>query len=137
VERPNRSAWPSERELCAGLSHRLKGVREQEGLSQAELARRLGLSRSSIAKYEAGAHIPGVRVLVRLASGLGVSVDYLVGLRATSERAPRAQDELGQLLGLLEQVKDPDRRAAMARILKGLAEMGRGAEELRRAPRRR
>jgi transcriptional regulator with XRE-family HTH domain len=125
-----RTGWPSERELSDGLSFRLKAVREQSGLSQAELARRLGLSRSSIAKYEAGAHLPGVRVLVRLASGLGASVDHLVGLAVAAPLLagdPELADYLQELGGM-----DAAFRAGVSQVLGGLVKLGRLAAECRR-----
>ena len=47
----------------------------QRGLSQAELARRIGLSRSVIARLEAGGVEPRLTTLDRVAQALGVGLD--------------------------------------------------------------
>ena len=107
------AAWPSERELGRGLGYRLKAVREAQKLSQAELARRLGLAKSSIAKYEAGAHLPGLPVLVRLSLGLRVSTDYLVGL---------SED---YLVGVVASQPDDAELAQVLRSMVDLDEIGR------------
>jgi DNA-binding XRE family transcriptional regulator len=125
-----RAGWPSERELSDGLSFRLRTAREKQGLSQAEVARRLGVSRSSIAKYEAGAHMPGVRVLVRLASGLGVSVDHLVGLTAAAPLPP-GSPEIAEHLRQLEGM-DAAFSADVAQVLGVLVKLGRLASGRRR-----
>jgi transcriptional regulator with XRE-family HTH domain len=125
-----KQAWPSERELRDGLSFRLKAVREQQGLSQAELARRLGLTPSSIAKYEAGAHLPRVRVLVQLAAGLGVSVDHLVGL-AVAVPLRAGSPALAGLLRELQGMDDGAFLAGVEQVLAGLLQLGRLAAECR------
>jgi transcriptional regulator with XRE-family HTH domain len=128
---PNRAAdWPSDRELCDGLSYRLKAVREQQGLTQAELARRLGLSKSAIAKYEGGAHLPGVRVLVRLALGLGVSVDHLVGLAPAGAPVLREEPQLAEHLRELARMPAAV-RAFVVETLGGILELGRATQQLR------
>jgi transcriptional regulator with XRE-family HTH domain len=133
VPRTTQGAWPSERELGHGLSHRLRTAREKQGLSQAEVARRLGLSKSSITKYEAGTHMPGVRVLVRLAAGLGVSIDHLVGLAAAAPALagdPELAEPLRELGGM-----DVAFRVGIAQVLGGLVKLGRLASEYRKVGR--
>lgn len=54
-------------------------LREQKGLSQERFAELCGISRASIARYEAGDAINRTNA-VKIASACGVSVDYLLGL---------------------------------------------------------
>jgi len=62
------------------LKHKLKTLRQQTGVSQAELAQAIGVDQSSVGKYEGAAQvIPSAEVLVRIADYFGVSVDYLLG----------------------------------------------------------
>ncbi len=61
------------------IGERLASMRQQRGLSQAELARLLGIGQSTIAMYEKGRRLPEYRLLVRLADFFGVSTDYLLG----------------------------------------------------------
>lgn len=48
------------------------------GLTQVELARRSGISRDSLNKYESGKHLPGARELRLLCDALGVSPNRLL-----------------------------------------------------------
>ena len=58
---------------------RLKEIRRQFGLSQLELAKRLRVSRSTIAMWETGGSNPDNEALMRISSIFDVSVDYLLG----------------------------------------------------------
>lgn len=64
---------------------RLKLLREQAGLTQAELAKSMGLSHSVISKYEAGVICPGLKSIIDLAQALRVSTDQLLGLDGVPE----------------------------------------------------
>lgn len=55
------------------LGQRLRQLRLQAGLTQAELARRTGIHRPNIARVEAGRHTPSLETLARLAAAIGVS----------------------------------------------------------------
>lgn len=57
----------------------LRPARERRGLSQAELAARVGLSRQALGAIEAGRAVPSVAVALRLARELGVTVEALFG----------------------------------------------------------
>jgi transcriptional regulator with XRE-family HTH domain len=61
---------------------RLKAARREQGIGQRALAAHLGVSKSSIAKYESGTHTPSVPVLLRLARALNLSLDTLLGTPA-------------------------------------------------------
>jgi DNA-binding XRE family transcriptional regulator len=56
----------------AHLGARLRALRLEAGLTQAELARRTGIKRPNIARVEAGRHTPSLETLARLASAIGV-----------------------------------------------------------------
>jgi transcriptional regulator with XRE-family HTH domain len=68
---------PSTREPSA-FGKRLSALREERGLSQAELAGRLGVSQQLIAYYERRAPSPTLEFVEKAAAGLGVDVDVLV-----------------------------------------------------------
>jgi transcriptional regulator with XRE-family HTH domain len=59
---------------------RLRLAREWRGLTQDELAARVGAGQSQMNKYENNKNDPTADVLVRLSSELEVSVDWLLGL---------------------------------------------------------
>lgn len=60
------------------MENKLRKIRKEKGLTQAELARESGVHRTSIARYEAGIHEPGRKSLLKLARTLQVPVDALI-----------------------------------------------------------
>ena len=61
------------------FSERLKDLRKQAGLTQVDVAERLGISQPAYASWERGVKKPTQENLVKIAQILNVSVDYLVG----------------------------------------------------------
>jgi transcriptional regulator with XRE-family HTH domain len=57
----------------------LRNLRLQRGMSQADLARILSLSRSTISSYENGARTPDRDTLLKIANCFMVSTDFLLG----------------------------------------------------------
>lgn len=57
----------------------LKWQREIQGLTQAQLAKKAGLTPDWISHFEAGERIPSVPKLKALADALEVTMDYLWG----------------------------------------------------------
>ena len=62
------------------FTERLKELRNEKELSQDELAKQTGLSRSAISAWESGTRVPAATAVVALAKFFGVSADYLLGL---------------------------------------------------------
>ena len=60
------------------FSEKLLELRRREGLSQEQLADRLGVTRQSVSKWEGGAAVPELSKLIALSDLFSVSVDYLV-----------------------------------------------------------
>lgn len=60
------------------FGERLAALRSERGLTQAEVARRVGVHPSQLHRYEAGSAEPTVRVLRGLALALQVSADSLL-----------------------------------------------------------
>lgn len=58
----------------------IKAARRQAGLTQQQLARRVGVSRVAVSQWESGATWPATSKLTRMAAVLGVGVDRLLGL---------------------------------------------------------
>ena len=62
------------------LKERIKELRVERGLSQEELAKQTGLSRSAISAWENGTRVPAVTAVAVLAEFFGASTDSLLGL---------------------------------------------------------
>jgi DNA-binding XRE family transcriptional regulator len=60
------------------LADRIKELRNQKGISQEELAHRAGLSRTGMGFLETGKRSPRLDTLMKVADGLGVTVDELL-----------------------------------------------------------
>ena len=60
------------------LGEKIKEARKQAGLSQDQLAEKLSVSRSAVAKWESNKGLPDVSNLKALALLLNVSIDYLL-----------------------------------------------------------
>jgi DNA-binding Xre family transcriptional regulator len=70
----------------ASLGEKVARLRCQHGLTQAELARRAGISQAIISRLEGSArHTVMADVLKRLAQTLGCTTDYLVGMHEDDE----------------------------------------------------
>ena len=59
---------------------RIKALREARGLTQAELARKMNMTRNGINSWEQGLSMPSPPSLVDLARLFSVSTDYLLGV---------------------------------------------------------
>ena len=65
---------------------RIRDLRQDHDLSQAELAKRLGMSQTGYSKYETGENDIPTTILIKLADYYQTSVDYLLG--RTKQRDP-------------------------------------------------
>lgn len=63
------------------FAERLKEARLAAGLSQLQLSKKSGVSRTSIQNIEYEKHVPNMYTIFALADVLGVSLDWLVGRR--------------------------------------------------------
>jgi transcriptional regulator with XRE-family HTH domain len=59
---------------------RIKALREARGWTQAELARKMNMTRNGINSWEQGLSMPSPPSLVDLARLFSVSTDYLLGV---------------------------------------------------------
>ena len=66
------------------LAEKIKLLREKAGMTQSELSRSLGLTRSGVNAWEMGLSVPSTQYIVELAKCFNVSTDYLLGMEDTS-----------------------------------------------------
>lgn len=66
------------------MAERIKFLREKLELTQAEIARRLGISRAGVNAWEMGLSVPSTQYVVELAKIFGISTDYLLGMGKTA-----------------------------------------------------
>ena len=73
---------------------RLKKLREENNISQEQLANKLNVSASSIGMYETDKREPSDEIKTKIAKFFGVSIDYLVG-KSDIKNPEQQEDPLG------------------------------------------
>lgn len=82
------------------ISERFRQIRLKHKLTQAEMAKIIGLASGSVGAIEQGLYTPNFHVLRMLKKRLGVSYDYLIDgehtedIREENERLKRVVDKL-------------------------------------------
>ena len=66
--------------MIYGLYEKIKNLRFHSGMSQVQLAERLGITKSAVNAWEMGTNSPSLSYIIRLAQVFGVSTDYLLGV---------------------------------------------------------
>lgn len=85
-------------ETLDGIGPRIREERTRAGLSQRELARRLGLSASMISQLESGLSKPSVGTLYAIVTELNVSLDRVIRGEEFSDDGSGAPDPPGPLV---------------------------------------
>ena len=62
------------------IADKIKVLRNSQNMTQAELARKLGITRNGVNSWEQALSIPSPNYIVELSKLFGVSTDYLFGL---------------------------------------------------------
>ena len=86
------------------FNERLKQLRQQEGLTQRELAKSIEVGRTTISEYESGKIVPKQEGLLKLANYFNVSVDYLTGVSDNPATRQSNEHELDKLLNTLDYI---------------------------------
>lgn len=85
------------------LGTKLKQLRKNLGITQSELAEKIGISSSAVGMYEQGRREPDNNTLLKLCSFFGISSDYLLGNTETKSTSGSREvsdvfDEFTQIL---------------------------------------
>ncbi len=63
------------------IGNRIHLMRKANGMTQRELAGRLGVTSQAVSRWECGICTPDISLLISISRAFGISVDYLCGLR--------------------------------------------------------
>jgi transcriptional regulator with XRE-family HTH domain len=74
--------------MSAQFAETLKKLRAERGLSQRELAKRMYVTRSAVARWENGSRLPDAAMISRVAQCLGVDVRALLAAAMDGEESP-------------------------------------------------
>lgn len=94
------------------LGEKIKYLRERANLTQADLSRILGLSRSGVNAWEMGISIPSTQYVLALAKTFNVSSDYLLGIEDTSNISIKGltKKQVSVVLDIIQCFKDSNNR---------------------------
>ncbi|OUP12444.1 helix-turn-helix domain-containing protein [Anaeromassilibacillus sp. An200] len=70
------------------LAEQIRAFRQEKGMTQERLAEAVGVTVGAVSKWESGASVPELSVLVELASLFGTSVDTLIGYEVPDNALP-------------------------------------------------
>lgn len=89
------------------FGNNLKTLRLQNGLTQAQVAQKLGVTKSVISAYETGLRLPSYDILINISKIFKVSTDYLLGLENIRELdlSGLTEEEIQALLNLIKAMK--------------------------------
>lgn len=90
------------------IANRIKLLREEKGYTQAELAKHLGITRSSVNAWEMGISVPSTQYIIELAELFRISADYLLGLDATASvsMAGLSEQDVRLVHSIIERLKE-------------------------------
>lgn len=94
-------------------AYRIGELREKRGLTQTELANKIGLSQQTMCYYETGRSDIKASICIAMANALGVSVDELLGVVRDEPESDLADDEK-RLVELYRGTNKQGRAAIMA-----------------------
>lgn len=85
----------------------LKLLRVRNEYTQAQLSKKLGLTKSVVSAYENGIRLPSYDVLIEIANIFNVSTDYLLGVNRNTELdlSGLSEDEIAALKQLIAAMK--------------------------------
>lgn len=77
---------------------KLKQLRKEKNLTQKQLASLIGVQNSVISFYEVGERVPSPEIIIKLATALHVSSDYLLGIEKNESVDVSGLDEHDKIL---------------------------------------
>ena len=89
------------------IANKIKMLRERHNLTQSDLAKKLGLTRSGVNAWEMGISVPSTQYIVELAALFGVSTDYLLDIEKEKSININglSEKEVGMIIELVEYFK--------------------------------
>lgn len=111
------------------MGERLRALRLHKKISQEEVARYIGITRSAYSHYEINNRQPVYETLIKLAAYFDVSLDYIIGGTPSKAKSdvPIAEDT-HEVLALLQRMSQEQREQSL-HLLKDLVHQNRARAE--------
>ena len=93
------------------VAERIKQLRENENMTQSDLAKQLGITRSSVNAWEMGISVPSTQYIVELSFLFHVSTDYLLGVDSTATISIKglSEEDVQLVHALIQRLKQAQR----------------------------
>lgn len=87
---------------------RIRVLRKRENITQAILAKRLGVTKATVSSYETGARFPSSDILIAMTGIFNVSSDYLLGIEKNYDvdLSGLTEEEADAVKRLIRAIKD-------------------------------
>lgn len=87
---------------------RIRVLRKRENMTQAILAKRLGVTKATVSSYETGARFPSSDILIAMTGIFNVSSDYLLGIETNYDvdLSGLTAEEADAIKRLIRAIKD-------------------------------
>jgi transcriptional regulator with XRE-family HTH domain len=94
------------------ISERIRSLRKEKGLNQAELGEKTGITRRSISTIENGETDPSAKQITAISDFFNVSTEYLLNGKEETNTISKTEQEIIQLVR-----KDPDIKETLLNLL--------------------
>ena len=97
----------------------LRTLRTQSNITQAQLAQKLGVTKSVISAYETGLRMPSYDILINISKTFKVSTDYLLNVdnKYELDLSGLSTDEVRAIEMLIQAIKKKSRMTAYSTYL--------------------
>ena len=98
------------------IGQRIARLRKERGLSQRELAKKLGLTQSVISGYELDVRTISAKMLAQFAIFFGVTTDEIIGLKSNGKKKFKPNLKLMKRLHKIEKLSEYKHKIILAMI---------------------
>jgi transcriptional regulator with XRE-family HTH domain len=102
--------------LVKAIGENIKQIRKRKGLSQIELAEKIGISQKLLSHYEKGRLKISSDLIVLIAGALDVSSDLLLGLKKDTSNGQKASLKVVRRLNEIEELTGNQQRTIFKSI---------------------
>lgn len=100
------------------MAHRLRELRKERGLTLLQVAEKLGVTESTVQRYESG-NIKNLKyeTMVELAELFDVAPAYLMGWTSSENSSQKDNQELAEVVNLFQKLNRAGRQEALNRLM--------------------